>query len=86
MPASDIPSVRVGQEVDFQVEGFGERSFSGNVERINPSTEGVVTWVSSVAEGQEGLPGGLRAAIQDDYVPPPGSVATAAGSAEEASP
>jgi membrane fusion protein, multidrug efflux system len=39
VPASDIPSVRVGQEVDFQVEGFGERSFSGSVERINPSTE-----------------------------------------------
>ena len=56
------------------------------LDRINPSTEGVVTWVGSVAEGQDGLPGGLRAAIQDDYVSPPGSVATAADSAEEASP
>lgn len=39
VPASDIPSVRVGQTVEFQVEGFGERSFAGTVQRINPSTE-----------------------------------------------
>lgn len=39
VPASDIPSVEVGQEVDFQVEGFGARRFGGSVERINPSTE-----------------------------------------------
>ncbi len=39
VPASDIPAVQVGQKVEFQVEGFGERSFDGTVERINPSTE-----------------------------------------------
>jgi len=39
VPASDIPSVQLGQEVTFQVEGFGARSFTGMVERINPSTE-----------------------------------------------
>jgi membrane fusion protein, multidrug efflux system len=39
VPASDIPSVQIGQEATFQVEGFGERSFTGSVERINPSTE-----------------------------------------------
>ncbi|HET7235056.1 MAG TPA: NADH-quinone oxidoreductase subunit M [Actinomycetota bacterium] len=55
------------------------------LDRINPSTEGIVNWVSSVAEGQEGLPGGLRAAIQDDYVPPPGSL-VAAGPSDEVSP
>jgi RND family efflux transporter MFP subunit len=39
VPASDIPAVQVGQQVTFQVEGFGARSFSGTVDRINPSTE-----------------------------------------------
>lgn len=39
VPASDIPSVRVGQEVSFSVEGFDERAFSGRIDRINPSTQ-----------------------------------------------
>lgn len=39
VPASDIPRVEPGQEVRFTVDGFGERSFSGKVARINPTTE-----------------------------------------------
>jgi membrane fusion protein, multidrug efflux system len=39
VPASDIPAAQIGQEVTFRVEGFGERSFTGTVERINPATE-----------------------------------------------
>ena len=39
VPASDIPSVRVGQEVSFRVEGFGEREFRGRIDRINPATQ-----------------------------------------------
>ena len=39
VPAGDIPSVRVGQEVSFHVEGFGERDFIGRIERINPATQ-----------------------------------------------
>lgn len=39
VPASDIPRIKVGQEVDFRVDGFGERAFSGKVVRINPATE-----------------------------------------------
>jgi membrane fusion protein, multidrug efflux system len=39
VPASDIPSIRVGQEVRFRVEGFGEREFSGHIDRINPATQ-----------------------------------------------
>lgn len=39
VPASDIPRVKVGQEVQFKVDGFGERSFAGKVVRINPATE-----------------------------------------------
>ena len=37
-PASEIPSVRVGQPVSFRVDGF-DRTFDGRVERINPVTE-----------------------------------------------
>jgi membrane fusion protein (multidrug efflux system) len=39
VPASDIPRIKVGQEVQFRVDGFGERNFVGKVVRINPSTE-----------------------------------------------
>ncbi len=39
VPAGDIPSIRVGQEVGFRVEGFGEREFRGRIERINPATQ-----------------------------------------------
>jgi RND family efflux transporter MFP subunit len=39
VPVSDIPSVRVGQEIAFTVDGFAERQFKGKVERINPSAE-----------------------------------------------
>jgi RND family efflux transporter MFP subunit len=38
VPAESIAEVRVGQPVSFRVQGFGERSFSGRVERINPTT------------------------------------------------
>jgi RND family efflux transporter MFP subunit len=39
VPAGDIPSIRVGQEVAFRVEGFGEREFRGHIDRINPATQ-----------------------------------------------
>jgi len=39
VPAGDIPSIRVGQEASFRVEGFGEREFRGRVDRINPATQ-----------------------------------------------
>ncbi|MBK5106225.1 MAG: efflux RND transporter periplasmic adaptor subunit [Burkholderiales bacterium] len=39
VPASDIPSIRVGQEVSFRVEGYGGREFSGRIDRINPATQ-----------------------------------------------
>ena len=37
VPASDIPQVQQGQTVQFRVEGFGERPFTGTVARINPT-------------------------------------------------
>lgn len=39
VPASEIPRVKIGQEVRFHVDGFGERIFTGNVARINPAAE-----------------------------------------------
>lgn len=39
VPASDIPRIKVGQEVQFRVDGFGERQFAGKVLRINPAAE-----------------------------------------------
>jgi RND family efflux transporter MFP subunit len=39
VPASDIPRIRVGQEVRFKVDGFGDRNFAGKVLRINPAAE-----------------------------------------------
>jgi RND family efflux transporter MFP subunit len=39
VPAGDIPNMHVGQEVNFRVEGFGEREFRGRIDRINPATQ-----------------------------------------------
>jgi RND family efflux transporter MFP subunit len=39
VPASEIPRVKVGQDVKFRVDGYAQREFHGAVARINPSTE-----------------------------------------------
>lgn len=39
VPASDIPRIHVGQDVQFKVDGFDGRNFTGKVARINPATE-----------------------------------------------
>lgn len=39
VPTTDVPRVKPGQEVRFQVDGFAKREFSGKVARINPTTE-----------------------------------------------
>ncbi len=39
VPASEVPRVKVGQEVRFKVDGFAQRDFAGKVARINPTTE-----------------------------------------------
>ncbi|PQP01000.1 efflux RND transporter periplasmic adaptor subunit [Massilia phosphatilytica] len=39
VPASDIPRIQVGQDVQFKVDGFDGRTFTGKVARINPATE-----------------------------------------------
>lgn len=39
VPASDIASISAGQSVSFKVDGYGERTFDGKVDRINPVAE-----------------------------------------------
>jgi RND family efflux transporter MFP subunit len=39
VPAIDIPELRPGMAVELVVDGFGERKFTGRIERINPATE-----------------------------------------------
>ena len=64
VPAGDIPAVRIGQEVEFKVEGFAGRSFTGTVERINPATEpgsrSIAIYVSVANPGGD-LRGGMFA-------------------------
>ena len=39
VPANDIPEIALDMPVELSIDGFGERSFAGSVERINPMTE-----------------------------------------------
>ena len=39
VPAIDVPELAIGMPVELAVDGFGERRFTGRIERINPSTE-----------------------------------------------
>ena len=39
VPATDVPELAIGKSVELVIDGFGDRRFSGRVERINPATE-----------------------------------------------
>ncbi len=39
VPAVDVPELKIGDAVELVIDGFGERRFTGRVERINPTTE-----------------------------------------------
>jgi RND family efflux transporter MFP subunit len=39
VPASDVPELAIGKAVELTIDGFGERRFTGRVERINPAAE-----------------------------------------------
>ncbi|MFZ3324047.1 MAG: efflux RND transporter periplasmic adaptor subunit [Usitatibacter sp.] len=63
-PASEIPSIKVGQPVRFGVDGFGNRQFQGRVERINPQAEQnsrAITIYISVPNRDGSLKGGMFA-------------------------
>lgn len=64
VPAAEIPSVRVGQKVRFRVGGFGDRTFEGEVQRINPMTadnsRAIMTYIA-VPNPDSALKGGMFA-------------------------
>jgi len=64
VPAADIPSVSVGQEVRFTVEGFGDKVFTGSIARINPAaaagSRSLVVYIE-VANPDSLLKGGMFA-------------------------
>jgi RND family efflux transporter MFP subunit len=39
VPANDTPELRLGMSVDLAIDGFGDRRFTGTIDRINPITE-----------------------------------------------
>ena len=39
VPTSDIPEVTAAMPVELSIDGFGDRRFTGTVDRINPTTE-----------------------------------------------
>ena len=55
------------------------------LDRVNPTTAGVVRWVRSVEIDQAGLPGGLRAEVQPAYAPT-GDIVTTTARASGAGP
>jgi RND family efflux transporter MFP subunit len=64
VPTSEIPRVRVGQEVQFTVDGFAGRSFAGTVARVSPTAEAgsrVMLVYVSVTNGDGTLRGGMFA-------------------------
>jgi RND family efflux transporter MFP subunit len=57
VPPAAIGQVRVGQPMEFRVEGFGERAFAGRIERINPAATAGSRSISvyAVIDNREGL-------------------------------
>ena len=39
VPAVDVPELAIGKAVELAIDGFGDRKFTGRVDRINPATE-----------------------------------------------
>lgn len=57
VPPAAIGQVKVGQTMNFRVEGFGEREFAGRIERINPAATAGSRSISvyAVIDNSEGL-------------------------------
>jgi len=64
VPASEIPRVKVGQEVQFKVDGYQGRNFAGKVARISPTAEmgsrSMLVYIS-VDNSDSALSGGMFA-------------------------
>lgn len=64
VPVSDIPGIKVGQEIAFKVDGFADRDFKGKIERINPVAESGSRSISifvTLANADGALKGGMFA-------------------------
>jgi len=64
VPASEIPRIKAGQGVTFNVDGFAGRTFNGKVARINPAAEAgsrAMTVYIEVANADGALKGGMFA-------------------------
>ncbi len=57
VPPAAIGQVKIGQPMNFRVEGFGERAFAGRIERINPAATAGSRSISvyAVIDNSEGL-------------------------------
>ena len=57
VPPAAIGQVKIGQALNFRVEGFGEREFAGRIERINPAATLGSRSISvyAVIDNREGL-------------------------------
>ncbi|MCC6533990.1 MAG: efflux RND transporter periplasmic adaptor subunit [Burkholderiales bacterium] len=90
VPAAHIARVEIGQPVAFRVDGFGEREFSGRIERISPATVAGTRSINvyAVIDNRDGaLRGGLFAQgrliwdqVDDAIVVPASAVREEAGS------
>ncbi|SFL47974.1 efflux RND transporter periplasmic adaptor subunit [Rugamonas rubra] len=64
VPAAEIPRIKIGQEVQFKVDGFQGRDFVGKVARVNPTTEAgsraMLVYIA-VANADGALRGGMFA-------------------------
>ncbi|MCY7379903.1 MAG: efflux RND transporter periplasmic adaptor subunit [Gemmatimonadaceae bacterium] len=64
VPADALAQVRVGMPVEFKVNGYPNRSFSGRITRVNPTADPAtrqVKIVASIPNGGNTLVGGLFA-------------------------
>lgn len=64
MPAADVVRMRVGQHATVELEGFGDKPFTGRVTRISPTAQpgsrSILVFVE-IQERHDGLRGGLFA-------------------------
>jgi RND family efflux transporter MFP subunit len=62
MPAADVVRMKVGQRATVTLEGFGDRTFSGQITRISPTTQAgsrsIPVYVE-IVDRHEALRGGL---------------------------
>jgi len=64
VPVSEIPFVKVGQELSFEVDGFQGRRFAGRIERVNPAADAgsrSISVFATLPNSDNSLKGGMFA-------------------------